>query len=159
MAAAFFAGCAIAADLAASSALHARYERRNDPQSADGATWLPSQAVRLAQRRWLAVASALVAYAVVALSSAAVALMVAWLPRLGIVATLGAVLVAATLLIYGANLRDVDSTLNVSLCLSPVLGLGLLAAVGGIVPSNPLLFTAGAAAVLTANFAARKVHL
>ena len=156
--AAFFAGCAIAADLAASGALHARYERRNDPQSADGTTGLPSQAVRLAQRRWLAVASALVAYAVVAPSSAAVALMVAWPPRLGIVATLGAVLVAATLLIYGANLRDVDSALNVSLCLSPVLGLGLLAAVGGIVPSNPLLFAAGAAAVLTANFAARKVH-
>ena len=163
LAAAFLAGWASAADLAAGGALHARYEHRGNPQRSDPTTGLPARVDRLAQRRWLAVACALVAYAVIAPSSAAVALMVAWPPRLGIVAALGAValgavLAVSTLLIYAANQRDADATLNVSLCLSPVLGLGLLAVAGGVAPSSPLLFAAGAAAVLTANFAAHRTR-
>ena len=71
LAAAFLAGCAVAADLAAGGALHTRYERRSDQQRTNATLGLlAQQTVRVAQRRWLAVACALVACAVIAPSSA-----------------------------------------------------------------------------------------
>ena len=149
------AGCAAAGGIAASMTYgRAAYERLRERAGAAEAHPAPPRGPQTVL--WLTMLGVAAVRAVNAAVSFAAALLISrGMPVIDAAGVAGAVLLgvvlgAATILLRVANLKDRQPAANMLLLASPVVGLGLLVALGVSLPRFDL-FVAGAALIVVAN--------